>query len=105
LGFEVLEREDQTPSVTLQTGAVRIWIFKAAAGPPVRRAPDPSANPAGVDHLSLWVEDVDLAYQSLGEAGVEFESEPADQPWGARATSVVDPDGTRIFFLGPLRSV
>jgi uncharacterized glyoxalase superfamily protein PhnB len=65
--------------------------------------PELTANPPGLDHLSLWVEDVDLAYDSLRQSGLEFESEPADQPWGARATSLLDPDGTRFFLLGPLR--
>lgn len=103
LGFEVLEQEAETPSATLQAGSVRLWVFKGR-GTPAGRAPDPAANPPGLDHVSLWVEDVDVAYESLRERDVEFESEPADQPWGARATSLVDPDGTRIYLLGPLRN-
>jgi catechol 2,3-dioxygenase-like lactoylglutathione lyase family enzyme len=103
LGFELLEREQETPSATLQAGGARLWVFEARGGAGVSRGPDPAANPVGVDHLSFWVEDVDLAYDSLRQAGVEFEAEPADQPWGARATSVVDPDGTRIYLLGALR--
>ena len=103
LGFEVVEREEETPSATLQAGSVRLWVFRGRGGAATRRQPDPTANPPGIDHVSLWVEDVDVAYESLREQGLEFESEPADQPWGARATSLADPDGTRIFLLGPLR--
>lgn len=102
LGFDVLERDEQTPSATVQAGGVRLWLFKARAAAS-RREPDPTANAAGIDHVSLWVEDVDLAYDTLREAGAEFESKPEDQAWGARATSLTDPDGTRIYLLGPLR--
>jgi len=104
LGFEVLEREEDTPSATLQAGSVRLWVFRGLGGPPPSRAPDPAANPPGLDHVSLWVEDVDVAYESLRSGGLAFEAEPADQPWGARATSLLDPDGTRIYLLGPLRT-
>jgi catechol 2,3-dioxygenase-like lactoylglutathione lyase family enzyme len=103
LGFEVLEQEAETPSATLQAGSVRLWVFRGGGSGVTRREPDPAANPPGLDHLSLWVEDVDVAHESLRGQGLEFESEPADQPWGARATSLVDPDGTRIYLLGPLR--
>jgi methylmalonyl-CoA/ethylmalonyl-CoA epimerase len=104
LGFEVVEQDEQTPSATLQSGGVRLWIFRGRGGAALKRESDPTANPPGIDHVSLWVEDVDLAYESLRGAGLDFESEPADQPWGARATSLVDPDGTRIYLLGPLRN-
>ena len=104
LGFEVVEQEEETPSATLQAGGVRLWVFRGRGGQSARRESDSAANPPGLDHVSLWVEDVDVAYESLHAEGVEFESEPADQPWGARATSLVDPDGTRIFLLGPLRN-
>ena len=69
------------------------------------RHSDPASNPAGLDHVSLWVEDVDVAYEAFRERGVNFESEPEDQPWGARATSLLDPDGTRVYLLGPLRTI
>jgi catechol 2,3-dioxygenase-like lactoylglutathione lyase family enzyme len=104
LGFEVLERDEHTPSATIQAGGVRLWVFKSRGGASLGRGPDPAANPPGIDHLSLWVEDVDLAYDSLRRAGLELESQPADQPWGARTTSLLDPDGTRLYLLGPLRS-
>ena len=103
LGFEVLEQEEETPSATVQAGSVRLWVFRGRGGAATRRQPDPAANAPGIDHVSLWVEDVDVAYESLRDRGLEFESEPADQPWGARATSLLDPDGTRIYLLGPLR--
>ena len=103
LGFDVLEQEEETPSATLQAGSVRLWVFRGRGGSQGTRAPDPAANPPGIDHLSLWVEDVDLAYEALSGKGLEFESDPADQSWGARSTSLVDPDGTRIYLLGPLR--
>jgi len=43
--------------------------------------------------IHLLVDDVDKAYQSLKERGVEFVAEPKDQPWGERQATFVDPDG------------
>jgi len=44
--------------------------------------------------IFLLVDDVDKAYQNLSDKGVKFITEPKDQPWGGRTTTLVDPDGT-----------
>jgi methylmalonyl-CoA/ethylmalonyl-CoA epimerase len=102
LGFEVEERWEEPPSASLVAGAARLWVFETAAREAVERTPEMMGNPPGLDHLSLWVGDVDAAFDRL-RGSLRFEAEPADQIWGARAASLLDPDGTRIFLLGELR--
>jgi len=46
--------------------------------------------------IFLLVDDVDKAYRSLKEKGVEFVTEPKDQHWGARTATFVDPDGNKF---------
>lgn len=102
LGFAVLDREDDTPSATLQAGEVKLWVFGSPGKAPPDRSIGLVGNAPGLDHLSVWVGDVDRYCVEVKGRGVELETEPADQDWGYRAASAVDPDGTRIFFLGPL---
>jgi predicted enzyme related to lactoylglutathione lyase len=49
----------------------------------------------GAEKLEIYllVDNVDKAYQDFKEKGVKFVTEPKDQPWGARAATIVDPDG------------
>ena len=42
------------------------------------------------------VEDLDATVRTLRSAGLEFDSEPRDQPWLWREASLRDPDGNRI---------
>lgn len=46
--------------------------------------------------ICLLVDDVDKAYADLKDRGVKFVSEPKDQPWGARAATLLDPDGNML---------
>jgi len=46
--------------------------------------------------IFLLVDDVDKAYQSLKEKGVQFVTEPKNMHWGARAATFVDPDGNKF---------
>lgn len=101
LGFEI-EARDETPAATLRAGEARLWVFQVAGGRAPRRSAELTPNPTGFDHVSLWVGDVDAASRQARERGLELESEPADQDWGYRATSLLDPDGNRIFLLGDL---
>jgi catechol 2,3-dioxygenase-like lactoylglutathione lyase family enzyme len=103
LGFGVRDRDEGFPAATLAAGEATLYLFQAGAGGGQDRSPELAGNPPGLDHLSLWVGDVDRACAGLREAGLRLESEPADQPWGARAASLLDPDGTRLYLLGPLR--
>ncbi|MDI3316885.1 MAG: VOC family protein [Bacillota bacterium] len=103
LGFEVVER-DATPGVLMAAGSARLYLFETRAeGAGAQRRPELVDDPPGLDHLSFWVSDVDDACRRLREQGVVLTGEPEDQPWGARACSLNDPDGNLVFLLGPRR--
>ena len=67
------------------------------------RAPGPE-DPGAV-LLFLSVDDVDDATNELRAEGVTIAAEPADQPWGERTATVLDPDGYSIFLSRPLDAV
>jgi predicted enzyme related to lactoylglutathione lyase len=50
----------------------------------------------GVPCVNLLVHDVDEAYRTLRERGVQFLKEPHDTPWGGRIALFADPDGNRM---------
>ena len=49
------------------------------------------------------VDDVDDLYKRCVESGLVFLRELADQPWGARDFTVLDPDGNRIWIAAAVR--
>jgi methylmalonyl-CoA/ethylmalonyl-CoA epimerase len=101
LGFEV-QWKNAMPSARVEAGEAGLWLFQSGVATGSPRSISLMGNPLGVDHVSLWVGEVDAACDQLRGNGVELETEPADQDWGFRAASVLDPDGTRLFLLGPL---
>jgi len=48
--------------------------------------------------IGLMAEDINLAYEEMKAAGVEFEMPPEKQPWGGVLGLFKDPDGN-IFYL------
>ena len=46
----------------------------------------------------VLVEDVDAVFEEFKINGAQFNSGPADKPWGLREFAVVTPDGHRITF-------
>jgi catechol 2,3-dioxygenase-like lactoylglutathione lyase family enzyme len=57
---------------------------------------DEAAVPSGAS-VHFEVDDVDQAITGLRDAGVEIETEPADQPYLWREATLLDPDRNRIF--------
>lgn len=49
------------------------------------------------------VDNVDGLYKRCAESGLVFLRELADQPWGARDFTVLDPDGNRIWIAASSR--
>ena len=49
------------------------------------------------------VDDVDVRYGKFRDRGVVIHNEPADTPRNTREMIVVDPDGNRLRFAGPIR--
>ena len=86
---------------TMIAGSAKLFLFVGSPGrePVTRQAFDLSLNPAGVDHVSFLVDNVDKTHAELVARGIQFHAQPTDQPWGARAAMLRDPDGTNIYLL------
>src|SRR5665213_193487 len=89
-------------SAVARIGDIALYVFATTSRKVQTRRLDMEGNNPGLDHISFWVGDVDVAAAKLGEAGVVIESGPEDQTWGRRTLTMLDPDGTRIWFLGDL---
>jgi methylmalonyl-CoA/ethylmalonyl-CoA epimerase len=100
LGFRV-SLQDQNQAF-LEAGTARLYLFMAGAGPLAQRSLDLFGNPPGFDHLSFDVVDLESAHRELSQAGLVFESAPTNPGWGYMMASLLDPDGNRIFLLGPI---
>ncbi len=91
LGF-MLERfssEAEPPTATLRAGRLRITLVQHLETM-LRRG-------RGA-HFFLGVDDVDSFYEELKQRGVEV-APPADEGWGGRFITVMDPDKYRFFFV------
>lgn len=71
---------------------------------------DDYRNPAALGAATVLigvhgVEDVDALCERARGAGAEVTEEPADQEYGERRFSAVDPEGHRWFFAQPIRDV
>ena len=86
--------ELRTPAGTLALGSTRtVALFGAG-----------SARPA--DNRSVIVEflvdDVDAAYDRIGQEPTEFVNEPTTMPWGNRSLLLRDPDGNLVNLFTPV---
>ena len=52
-----------------------------------------------VPDLSIEVDDVDMAFDAMQDAGFAIEHGPADEPWGVRRFYVRDPFGRLVNIL------
>ncbi len=50
--------------------------------------------------VSLRVDDIDAAYETLTAKGVAFAAPPQKQPWGGALAHFKDPDGNELTLLG-----
>jgi catechol 2,3-dioxygenase-like lactoylglutathione lyase family enzyme len=91
LGFE-LERqslESEPPTATLRAGKLKITLVQQLETM-LRRG-------RGV-HFFLGVQDVDRFYSELKSRGLNV-APPANEGWGGRFISLLDPDKYRFFFV------
>ena len=75
-------------------------LFRAASGiVEIKRLPSDReyTQPVGV-WMAIEVDDVDAAYARVIEKGLPVKEELADQMWGHRNFSVVDPSGVEVVF-------
>jgi catechol 2,3-dioxygenase-like lactoylglutathione lyase family enzyme len=106
LGFELLEDEPATTSdgrpkrwvmVRPPGGQTGLLLAQADGERQQRGVGDQFAGRVG---LFLRVEDFDEQYERMTQAGVEFVSEPREEPYG-RVAVFVDVAGNRWDLLGP----
>jgi catechol 2,3-dioxygenase-like lactoylglutathione lyase family enzyme len=107
LGFELVEDE---PALTTSTGRRKRWVMVRPPGGQTglllakadgeRQQQGVGDQFAGRVGLFLRVEDFGAQYERMTQAGVEFVSEPRDEPYG-RVAVFVDIAGNRWDLLGP----
>src|SRR3954468_7085184 len=107
LGFELLEDE---PAAT-NDGRPKRWVMVRPPGAQTglllaqadgeRQQREVGDQFAGRVGLFLRVEDFDSQYAHMTQAGVEFVSEPRDEPYG-RVAVFADVAGNRWDLLGPV---
>jgi uncharacterized glyoxalase superfamily protein PhnB len=85
---ELWEREGQVRGAVLVAGVGRLMLAQDDGAKGRDRVKG-----QGVRLYLTTTQDVDQVAASIKERGGELESEPADMPWGARAFTLVDPDG------------
>lgn len=102
LGFEIID--DAGTAGSFQAGDAVLYIFQTDSRKPSQsRQLDLIHNAPGLDHISFRVADVDAEHQQLVSRGIAIEEGPTNREWGSRTITLLDPDGNRIYFLGPLK--
>jgi catechol 2,3-dioxygenase-like lactoylglutathione lyase family enzyme len=104
LGLEVTRYlESEPPALTVKVGERYLYVFETSSDPAgPHHVPALVDNPPGVDHISLAVEDVDVAVRELGERGLEFAGEPTTvEDWGIRMVAFTDPENNLYFLVAP----
>jgi catechol 2,3-dioxygenase-like lactoylglutathione lyase family enzyme len=99
LDFDLVSDDRERGEASVQVAGTVLYLLAGNGGPGPARSPDPVANPAGVDHISFAVPDVDETYRVLSARGVSFFLPPQDADWGARVCGCLDPAGVPIYFL------
>ena len=91
LGFEIVivNAEAEPPMATLRAGGLKITLVQQLETM-LRRG-------RGV-HFFIGVRDVDVYFRDLAGRNVEVQP-PADEGWGGRFITVLDPDKYRYFFV------
>lgn len=77
------------------TQGTRLYLHRLGSAPTLR------------EHsleIHFEVPDVDQAYAALLARGVEFDSPPANMPWGTRMAACRDPEGFHVEIVGPLKT-
>ena len=110
LGFDLVE---DSPALTTEGGRPKRWVVVRPPGAETgillaradgeRQAAAVGNQVAGRVGFFLQVEDFDAAYRRMTAAGVEFATEPRDEPYG-RVAVFLDISGNRWDLIGPVAS-
>jgi catechol 2,3-dioxygenase-like lactoylglutathione lyase family enzyme len=94
LGFTLLYGGPEAPFTSFRVGDGYLNLQLDSVG-----------SPRGIwGRVVFWVQDVDVMYQRVLEAGFVPNTLPADAPWGERFFHLHDPDGHEMSFARPLTS-
>ena len=110
LGFDLVE---DSPALTTEGGQPKRWVVVRPPGAETgillaradgeRQTAAVGNQVAGRVGFFLQVEDFDAAYRRMAAAGVEFATEPRDEPYG-RVAVFLDISGNRWDLIGPVAS-
>lgn len=89
LGLSVLTEDEKFGYASFDTGHASMAFARADDQPELL------GRHTGI---GLIAEDINLAYEEMRAAGVEFEMAPTKQPWGGVLALFKDPDGN-VFYL------
>lgn len=120
LGFKIVKRMDESGDYIDKISGlknVKVTTVKMAAGDgnliellyfhshPGRLNSKKDLCEVGVSHVAFTVENLDVEYETLLKAGVQFTAPPQLSPDGyAKVTFCHDPDGTNIELVEVLRT-
>lgn len=77
-----------------------LYVFETGGDEAASRNGDLFTNPAGIDHVSIRVTDVDETVAELEAEGVEFFQAPTTEAdWGLRLAGTHDPSGNVFYFV------
>lgn len=97
LGFDVAEHWDGPDG--------RGTLFQASSAGVIEIFEDspehPFATPTGVK-IAVEVDDADLLYERVAEAGVDIVDRIGERPWGHRNFEIRDPSGLHLVFFSPI---
>ena len=110
LGFDLVE---DSPALTTEGGRPKRWVVVRPPGAETgillaradgeRQTAAVGNQVAGRVGFFLQVEDFDAAYRRMTAAGVQFATEPRDEPYG-RVAVFLDISGNRWDLIGPVAS-
>lgn len=82
-------------------GGASLYLFEAqgADAPGARRTTDLAANPPGIDHISLGVDDIEAACAALEAKGIVFAGPIVGAPGEFRYRGFSDPEGNMLYLV------
>ncbi|MFP6888487.1 MAG: VOC family protein [Nitrospinota bacterium] len=83
----------------LQFGDVNLKLVHFPDAPPA--GPSGANGQAGFRYITMWVKDIQAAYDEWGAKGVDFLSEPIRRTPELQMVFMRDPEGNLIEILGP----
>ncbi len=98
LGFAIDFLHGNPPFyASVSRGAARLHV-RFVHGPVI--TPEVRAREDGLLSAFIDVDNIQALFEEYKAAGVDFDHPLREEPWGASAFTIIDPDGNRICFAG-----